>query len=128
MWKPFHIGDVLTITTGKLVSPRLMDGAYEILNYMTGDNLFTHQLPRAAKECAPWLLRQHPTLAEVDASTLSAGTWKEWLADQVVRSGEYLEVEPIPPDDHVTKDPITELREMAPHLPIILVDPGESHS
>jgi hypothetical protein len=37
--RPFHLGDVLTITTGRLVSPRHMDGVYDVLNFMTGDNL-----------------------------------------------------------------------------------------
>ena len=66
--KKFHLGDVLSITTGRLVSPRHMDGVYDILNFMTGDNLFTHQLPRASDECKPHLLAQFPQLAEVDTS------------------------------------------------------------
>jgi len=45
--KDFHISDILSITDGRLVSTRHMDGIYEILNFMTGDNLFTHQLPRS---------------------------------------------------------------------------------
>ena len=61
----FHIGDVLSITTGKMVSPTGMDGIYKILNFMTGEDLYTHQLPRAMRVCAPHLLQQHPQLAEV---------------------------------------------------------------
>jgi len=53
--KEFHIGDVLSITHGRLVSPRHMDGIYDILNFMTGD-----QIPRATEECREPLLRQHP--------------------------------------------------------------------
>ena len=60
--KEFSLGDVLSITTGRLLSERRMDGIYDILNWMTGDNLFTHQLPRAAKECKPWLIEQYPQL------------------------------------------------------------------
>lgn len=60
--KLFHISDVLTVTTGRLVSSRHMDGVYEILNFLTGDNLFTHQLPRAMRECDPWLRTQFPQL------------------------------------------------------------------
>jgi len=29
---------------------------------MTGDSLFTHQLPRAAEQSKPYLLEQHPQL------------------------------------------------------------------
>lgn len=60
--KRFHISDVLSITTGRLVSDRHMDGVYDILNHMTGESLFTHQLGRASKACKPELLRQFPVL------------------------------------------------------------------
>lgn len=60
--KKFHISDVLSVTTGRLVSSRHMDGIYEILNFLTGDKLFTHQLPRAMRECEPWLKTQFPQL------------------------------------------------------------------
>lgn len=60
--KVFHISDVLTITTGRLLSNRHMEGAYDIWNFMTGDSLYTHQLPRAARECEPWLQKQFPQL------------------------------------------------------------------
>jgi len=60
--KEFTLGDVLSITTGRLVSERHMDGVYDILNWMTGDNLFTHVLPRAAEACEPVLKAQFPQL------------------------------------------------------------------
>jgi hypothetical protein len=62
--KLFHISDVLSVTTGRLVSTRHIEGVYEILNFLTGDNLFTHQLPRANRECEPWLRTQFPQLME----------------------------------------------------------------
>ncbi len=58
----FHISDVLTVTTGRLVSSRHMDGVYAVLNFLTGDNLFTHQLPRVMDQCRPWLRTQFPAL------------------------------------------------------------------
>ena len=62
--KLFHISDVLSVTTGRLVSSRHMDGIYEILNFLTGYNLFTHQLPRAMNECKPWLRSTFPGLMD----------------------------------------------------------------
>ena len=62
--KMFHISDVLSVTTGRLVSYRHMDGIYDVLNFLTGDNMFTHQLPRAMDECKPWLRSTFPTLME----------------------------------------------------------------
>lgn len=58
--KQFHLGDVLSITTGRLVSPRHRDGAYEILNFMTGEKLNTIVLLGASDVCKPFLLRQFP--------------------------------------------------------------------
>jgi hypothetical protein len=122
--KHFHLGDVLTITTGRLVSPRHIGGVYDILNYMTRDNLFTHQLPTAMKECAPWLLRQHPQLAEVPVPEKFNGKEhiEEWLGEQVKVYGETLEVKPIPQDDHDQKNPLTELEEMVGKDKIIVVN------
>lgn len=126
--KKFHLGDVLSITTGRLVSPRHTDGVYDILNFMTGDNLFTHQLPRASDECKPYLIEQFPQLdtpemdfavaelgkmlktksGKADAEKLVAG----WLAKQVAKYGEEFEVKPIPKGAHAVKNPIAEAAEM----------------
>lgn len=116
----FHIGDILSITTGYLVAPERIDGVYKILNFMTGDNLFTHQLPRACRECAPHLLRQFPWLEDIQPEGFATPESVDpWLAAQVQRYGEYHEVQVIPRDDHDVKDPIAELREMRPDLTIL---------
>lgn len=120
--KTFHIGDILSVTTGKLVSPRHVDGIYDILNFMTGDNLFTHQLPRAMDECAPSLLEQFPDLAAVTAPEFQGETevWT-WLAAQVEQFGETREVAQLHPDEHTRIDPITEMHQMAPQAEVIAV-------
>ncbi len=120
--REFHLGDILSITTGHLVSPRHIDGVYDILNFMTRDNLFTHQLPRACDECKPYLLRQYPQLEGIDASQVNVDNWQEWLAGQGKVYGEHLSVEQIPMDDHTEKGPLEELREMAPDKPIIVIE------
>ena len=112
MKKQFHIGDVLSITTGHLVSPRGMEGIYDILNFMTGDNLFTHQLPRASEECKPYLLAQHPQIKDVDASGVTHVNWQRWLDQQVARFGEKLSVHPIPEGQHKFRNPLDEAVEM----------------
>ncbi len=113
-YRNFHIGDILSITTGRLVSPRLIEGVYDILDYMTGDELMTHQLPRAAEECAPSLREQHPDLADVDVPEKFAG--KEhvdrWLGDLVLQHGETRTVRPLDAGEHRVMDPIVELSEM----------------
>ena len=49
MTKTFDLGTVLTVTTGRLLTD--IGNLYEILNFMTGDDLMTHQLPRATEAC-----------------------------------------------------------------------------
>ena len=126
--KEFHLGDVLSITTGHLVSPRHIDGVYDILNFMTGDNLFTHQPPRASNECKPYLVEQFPqlTTAEMDSAiaelddALKSKSGKaevkkvvaDWLSKQVAKYGEMFAVKPIPTDAHEVKNPIAEAAEM----------------
>lgn len=108
----FHLGDILSITTGKLVSPRLMDGIYDILNYMTGDDLYTHALPRAADECKPYLLMEMPFLKDISAGVVGRDNWQAWLDKQVELYGEQHAVRPIHHEDHEVLSPFEELDRM----------------
>ena len=98
--KRFHLGDVLSITTDRLVSPRRMQGVYDILNFMTGDNLSTYQLPRASDACKPHLLAQFPQLAKVDASGVNSKNYAKWLDEQIAEYGWEFEVKPVPSGAH----------------------------
>lgn len=124
--KDFALGDILSVTTGQLLSRRHMEGLYDILNFMTGDNLFTHQLPRAADEAKPFLLKQHPDLAGVDASSVTKENWESWLEVQEAKFGATLSIEQMPSGTHQYRDPITELQEMTNGKPIIVVQ-GEDN-
>ena len=110
--KKFHLGDVLSITTGRFVSPRHMGGVCDILNFMTGNYLFTYHPMRASYECKSYLLAQFPQLAEVDASGVNGKNHTQWLVKQVAKYGEELEVKPIPKGAHQFKNPIAEVAEM----------------
>jgi len=111
--KDFHIGDILSVTTGRLVSPRHIDGVYDILNWMTGESLFTHQLPRVGREAAPVLLAEHPHLAEAqaDAEAVNKDNWQDFLARMVAKFGETLPVPKMNRDQHESIDPMSELVE-----------------
>lgn len=130
--RSFHLGDILTVATGSLVSPRHMDAVYDLCNFMTGDNLYTHQLPRAAQECQAEIYRQHPDLRDVvvpDFSTVPRDrvdrAVSDWLAEQVARFGEYRDVVPLAAGDHTRIDPLAELAMRFPKKPVIVVTPHE---
>ncbi len=119
--RSFHLGDILSVTTGRLVAPGHVDAVHQLLDFMTGDTLFTHQLPRAIGECAPHLLAQHPDLAEVSVPDEfdNAKHVLTWLNEQVMRFGEFRDVLPLKEEDHTRIDPISELKMMRPDLPVI---------
>ena len=109
--KSFHLGDILSVTTGRLLSTDGIGGVYRILNHMTGDNLFTHQLPRAAQECAPALLEQFPALKEVELLPVMDGTTiPAWLEAQAQKYGAWFDVKPLATFAH--QDPVQELVDM----------------
>lgn len=126
--KRFHIGDVLSITTGRLVSPRHMEGLYDILNYMAGDHLSTHQLPRVGDECRPHLLAQHPDLEDVDASGVNEKNLQAWLKQQSEKYGETLPVKPLNPGEHRFIDPFQEAIDLKgpEHVGVIVVKEAPS--
>lgn len=109
----FHLGDILTVTTDKFLAVKGVDGVYDLLGFMTGDSVATHQWPRLSDECAPRLLEQHPELAQIVVpdwpERVAPGTVWAWLAEQTARYGETLPVTPLAAVDHTSIDPITEL-------------------
>jgi hypothetical protein len=137
MSRDFNLSDILTITTGRLVSSRHMEGVHDLLNFMTQDTLFTHQLPRAAVECRSWLLRQHPILGEAESAiprletmlaeaaypgaiSAACDRWVDGLAEKF---GRVLPVDPIPRDDHEVIDPIAEAIALVGEDRVIVVSP-----
>jgi hypothetical protein len=95
MIKKFHIGDIASITTGKLLSPKLIEGVYGILGFLTGEELYTHELPSASKFAKPFLLAKYPELSKINKDEINTGNYKEKLNSLVAEYGEYLEIESI---------------------------------
>lgn len=119
MTRDFHLGVILTVTTSRMVVPYFennLDAVAELLNYMTGEQLYVAALPRAGHECRGPLLNQHPALADIEVPDFheSLDEVKAWLAVQIERFGETLPVAPLHPDDHTRIRPVEELRRINP--------------
>ena len=111
----FHIGDILSVITERLVSARGWEGLYDILGYMTDDSPSTTQLDRFAEECKPYLHQQFDkTLAGFyeppEEAMVDAPSMYRWLGEIGHTIGEsLLTVKPITGDRHAVIDPMTEL-------------------
>lgn len=117
----FPLADALTITTGKLLSRRHMDGVYKILNFMTQDSLFTHQLPRACEAMQPVLLDQHPWLAELNPPDgIDKAALLAWLTDVESRYPGSVVVTAAP-ERWQRRDPLAELDQLAGNRPVLAV-------
>jgi hypothetical protein len=129
--KRFELRVLLTVTTNRLLTKTAgpndngIQDLYDILGWMTNDSPFTHQLPRFAQECRPWLLRWFPGLeiaksdtakACLDALLDSNGAEgiEQWLKQCVDVYGlkTHYDVPRIPADDHEKKHPYDELVEI----------------
>ena len=121
--KAFHIGDILSVTTGRLVSPDHIGGVYNILGWLVGEDLMTHQLPRVARECEGFLREQFPDLPTEDDMPEFDGEESvlAWLAEAVAQHGETREVPKMPEVDHTQINPLMEFQLMRPDAEIIPV-------
>lgn len=140
--KHFTLRVILTVTTGRLLTQREskndngIGDLYEILDYMTGDQSYTHTRGRFSKECKPYLESWYPELKIASSKTSlrrldllltlesdaqkAIYLWLEWLKTKYGLSSGY-KIKEIPKDDHTKKCPEGELEEMIPKNKIIKV-------
>ena len=111
--KQFDLGAILNITTSRLFTN--MDDVYEILNYLTGDSIFIHQIPRVMDAAKPYVLSLHPELEGVGVGVAinSFEDAKAFVNEQKKIYGNKLSLTPMSKTDgysHV--DPIEEAIEI----------------
>ncbi len=103
-------------------------GVYRVCEFMAGEPVFTHALPRVSGEARPSILRQHPRLAEIIVPYFGENPTRDdvygWFTEQEALYGIELPLTPLRPEDHTSIDPISELRMMKPDAEIIVVDGG----
>jgi hypothetical protein len=93
--RTFHLGDVITVITSRLFSPSGMAGLYNILSYIKGKEVYTRQIEGSCADCREHILNQHPNLAGIDTSGVNPDNTKQWLAEQVEKYGEQIEIKPL---------------------------------
>lgn len=108
--KMFPLEQVLTVTTGKLLCH--IDDAYKLLDYLTGDTLFTHQLPRARDFCGPLILAQYPELAKVNFAGMCHENYYRIFEAEKRRLNLRSEYELSPFPGWQVKDPVQEAEEI----------------
>lgn len=111
--KQFDLGAILNITTGILFTS--MGDVYEVLNYLTGDSIFIHQIPRVMDAAKPYVLSLHPELEGVGVGVAinSFEDAKAFVDEQKKIYGNKLSLTPMSKTDgysHV--DPIEEAIEI----------------
>ncbi len=109
--KQLATADVLSVVTGRLMGD--IGGVYEVLNWMTGESLFTHQLPRVSREAAPVILAAIPALQSAvdEAEKVTTANYREWRDTWLTRYGATLAVPKLNTDQHERIDPMSELAE-----------------
>lgn len=108
----FTLAQILNITTGIFCSDDFGD-VYDVLNFMTSDDLMTHQLPRAGEKVKPYILNRHPQLKAITQDML----YKKPDVKQIVKRltqtyGNSFGLYPIDDSEYAPKEPMQELMDM----------------
>ncbi len=124
--KRFPLRDLLTVTTGRLLTKPSANGnslgnIYKLLRWLTDDEPFAHQLGRFADECKPWLLKLFPELAKANDDLYALDGFRKTMRVEVaidtfldvcVKKGckPTYNVPRLQKGEHVVFDPIAELQ------------------
>jgi hypothetical protein len=121
--------DVVSAYTGILAGN--ITGLYEVLNHLTGDNLFTHQLPAAMDACKEGLNAQFPWLEDnlvpLDSKNYPdrdsyLDAFGRWCMDIEKKHGTYLDVESLNNLNWVPGNALADLADMVPPEKILVVN------
>lgn len=94
----FHIGDILSITTGKILSPDGYSGMKEFLTFMTQyDDVYDSQVAKLCDICHPVLICAFPwsDIKTPDFEGKDKEVVMQWVNAQADLHGTYHEVEPL---------------------------------
>jgi hypothetical protein len=125
--KEFATRDVMSVVTGRLMGQ--MSGIYEVLNWMTGESCFTHQLPRISKEARPVVVAAHPALQQAidEAEQVNQENYAEWRQTWEDRYGPTIAIPKFTAATHESIDPMSELAEKVHPDKIVTVAVSSKH-
>jgi len=112
MTETLSMAQLVTIVDGHMVCS--MGDVYKALNHLTGQSLFTHQLPNASRRAEPYLVELFPWLSEC---TIADGQVTDWdsaaaaLQPYIDAHGDAFHVDPMPLTAEFV-DPIGDLEAM----------------
>jgi hypothetical protein len=102
--RQFHIGDILSVIAHKNLGPSGMEGVQTLLEYMTGEEIWTRDIGKAAAACAPALLKMHPFLASIDTSRVTDSNHLSWLHGIANKHGNSFFVSPLEEGEYAMED------------------------
>jgi hypothetical protein len=143
--KLFHVSDVLSVTTGRLVSNRGMTGLGQIIDFLTGDDsICTHQMPRVMRECEDgiraqfaFLMHDSPAMAPRLADLQSRLSFEPreaerlrevvsiWVEETRLALGlpEMVPVYPLSSETYKHRDPLDEAKEvLGPNVNVVVLN------
>jgi hypothetical protein len=126
--KLFPVDAVMSTVTGILVSQGGIGCVYEVLNWMTGESVYTHQIPRISREAVPVMLSLYPDMqAAIDeADQVNGDNWRDWLATWTGRYGAEIAVPVMNIAEHERIDALSELAEVVHPDRIITIGGAQS--
>jgi len=106
--KTFNLSDVLSVSTGRLLSDRHMEGVYDLIGHLVNDNgVTTIGIAALSGRCKAFMLETFPKLADADLALLDSmmegannaqmnEICAQWIATQEEKLGRTFEVPQIP--------------------------------
>ena len=124
-----HIGDILSITSGRLVSREGFSSFHRALTYMAGEDVYVHQVAHVMAEARPVLLERYPLLADVvPPDDIDETTVGEWLNEQSRLYGEFLELPRMSCGQHKSMNAVSEaLEQKNDDAVVVLKAPHSTH-
>lgn len=102
--REFRTAAVLSAVTPILLCP--MGELYELLSFLVGRSVFTHEIPAAMRLASPSITAEHPELIGLDLSHVTPENWSTELALLEARFGVALALHPVGWNTLAEKSPI----------------------